>query len=187
MIETVRELIAIDVLDAIFDVSFTRFLAEERENILKGVSEQNLCMRLALCIEREREARGIAGYFVETEYNRNGGALKTIIDHNAQIVTIRCDIIMHSRGHIPAQDNLLVIEMKWSNHPPSEKEKDRTRLRAMTKESYDDVWSADGVTLPEHVCGYGRGYYLELDTPHTSFLIERYAKGELEAAHQIEF
>ena len=104
-----------------------------------------------------------------------------------QVITIRCDIILHSRGRIPTQDNLIAIEMKRSNHPAADKEKDRMRLRAMTKVTYDGIWSADGHTLPEHVCGYVLGYYLELNAAAEEFLIEVYMDGVLVGSRQAGF
>src|SRR3546814_10603420 len=54
----------------------------------------------------------------------------------------------------------------------------RVRLRALTKTSYDDVWSADGRALPEHVCGYGLGYFVELDADRRKFRFEEYQLGQ---------
>lgn len=174
-------------LDQMFARAFEQFLRTERDNILRGTSEPNLCGRLAMALEAERTKEGLDGYVVDTEYNRNGSKVKTIIDQNAQIVTIRCDVVVHSRGRILAQDNLIAIEMKRVNHSEEEKEKDRVRLKAMTKSSFDDVWSADGKTLPEHVCGYLLGYYLELRAPDEYFLVEEYAGGELVRSTSLPF
>jgi len=49
---------------------------------------------------------------------------------------------------------LIAFERKKTDRPNQQKETDRKRLRALTKESHNGVWSADGETLPEHVCGY---------------------------------
>lgn len=174
-------------LEKMFASAFNQFLGTERDNILKGTSEPNLCGRLAMALEVERTKARLSGYVVDTEYNRNGGKLKTIMDDKAQVVTIRCDVIVHSRGRIPEQDNLIAIEMKRVNHPGEEKEKDRIRLKAMTKASFDDVWSADGKTLPEHVCGYVVGYYLELNAAAERFLVEEYAGGKLVASREVSF
>lgn len=162
-----------------FARALERFLNTERENILRGTSEPNLCGRLAMALEDERIREGLKEYVVDTEYNRNGGKVKTIIDHDAQIVTIRCDVIVHSRGRVLPQDNLIAIEMKRASHSDGEKKKDRIRLQAMTKSSFDDVWSADGKTMPEHVCGYVLGYYLELNSAEEHFLVEQYGDGAL--------
>jgi hypothetical protein len=167
-------------LRALFDASFERFLDEEQGNILNGVSERNLCGRLALNLEMMKGEFDLQGYYVDIEYNRNqNGRVKTIIDGHFQIVPITCDIILHSRGEIVARDNLMAIEMKKSTRPMIEKERDKVRLTALTKVSYNDVWSADGKTLPEHVCGYAIGLFIELDISARSFKIEEYRAGHL--------
>jgi hypothetical protein len=148
----------------LFYRSFERFLTVERNNILNGVSERNLCHRLGFCLEEVRTASGLDGYYVDAEYNRKqNGQIKTIIDDQARVISITCDLILHSRGENIRNDNLIAIEMKKSERPNREKEEDRVRLRALTKGSYDDVWSNDGVTLAEHVCGYQLGLFIELN------------------------
>lgn len=175
-------------LRAYFHACFEEFLQVERDNILHGTSERNLCGRLAMVLESRKAEFAVEGYFADTEYNRKqGGQVKTILDENYHIVSITSDIIVHSRGKIVEQDNLIAIEMKRSSHPEEEKTKDRMRLRALTKASYDDVWSADGKTLPEHVCGYVLGYFLELDAAGESFSVEEYARGQFSAASKTSF
>lgn len=174
-------------LEQMFTRAMCRFLREERDNILQGISELNLCGRLAMALEAERAQERLDGYYVDTEYNRNGGKVKTILDDNAEVITIRCDVIVHSRGGMPAKDNLIAIEMKRVNHPESEKQKDKIRLRAMTKTSFDDVWSADGETTPEHVCGYVLGYYVELNAPGTNIHVEQYVGGKLSETCTLPF
>ena len=53
---------------------------------------------------------------MDTEYNRNGGSLKTIFDNerDLKVIKVTCDIIVHSRGKNIKQDNLICIEMKKS-------------------------------------------------------------------------
>lgn len=55
-------------------------------------------------------------YFVDIEYNRNKGSIKTIkkttLGPNGQIIPINCDLILHSRGNRLEQDNLIALEMK---------------------------------------------------------------------------
>jgi hypothetical protein len=175
------------VLAPLFERALEAFVRNERDHILSGISEQNLCFRLALALEAERVSARLGNYTVDTEHNRNGGQLKTILDNQMHPVSIRVDIILHSRGRVPAQDNLIAIEMKRAAHPTAEKEKDRIRLRTMTKASYDGVWSADGVTLPEHVCGYVLGYYLELDVLVPAFSVEVFEHGDQTGAFQLAF
>lgn len=167
-------------LREVFFRSFEKFLAEEADNILHGTSERNLCARLAPTLETSAHGAGFNGYYADVEYNRmQEGRVKTLLDDHLRIVRITCDLILHSRGQIVERDNLIAIEMKRIEHPDSEKSKDRDRLRALTKKSYDGVWSADGKTLPEHVCGYSLGYFAELNATGRSFRIEEYLQGNL--------
>ena len=122
-----------------------------------------------------------AGYHVDVEYNRNKGAIKTIYktikSSHEQVIPISCDLIVHSRGEIVKQDNLIAIEMKKSTALRLEKAKDSERLIALTKDSFDDVWSFDGKVLPEHVCRYILGVYYEINFHRQSIIIEYYRKG----------
>ena len=47
---------------------------------------------------------------------------------------------------------------------------------ALTKNN-DGVWSADGITLPEHVCGYALGIYFEVNRRRNEILLEFYKFG----------
>lgn len=169
-----------NVIRDVFFKSFEIFLEREVENILNGTSERNLCARLAPLMEAEAHKSGFNGYFADVEYNRKqDGRVKTLLGDDLRIVRITCDLILHSRGKIFGKDNLIALEMKRIEHPEAEKAKDRDRLRALTKQSYDGVWSADGKTLPEHVCGYSWGYFAELNAADRSFMIEEYLLGNL--------
>ena len=110
--------------------------------------------------------------------DRNNGRVKTIYNDDLKVVTIICDLIVHSRGEIVEKDNLIALEMKKSYRPMKEKENDKARLVALTKDSYDGVWSFDGKTLPEHVCGYDLGIYYEIDSKNCLVYIEYYVKGK---------
>lgn len=161
-----------------FRTARDRFLAEEVDNIIIGVSERNLCCRLAIYYSVLQEEFGLQEYYADTEYNRKqNGEIKTILDEQHEVVTINCDLILHRRGRVVDGDNLIALEMKKSYHSNEAKESDRKRLRALTKESYDNVWSNDGITHPEHVCNYRLGVYFELDTEERTYLIEYYEKG----------
>ncbi|MCX8525427.1 hypothetical protein OF897_16045 [Chryseobacterium formosus] len=163
----------------LFHDSFNHFLESNLDNILNGVAERNLCARLGLNFEFNFQKYGLEGYYADAEYNRKqGGEVKTILDNETEIIPIQCDLIIHSRGGIISNDNLIAIEMKKSGRPEEEKIKDRKRLRALTKESYDDIWSNDGITLPEQVCGYDIGIYLILNITKRYFDIEYYFKGK---------
>lgn len=169
----------------LFHIAFEKFLATERDNILNGVSERNLCHRLGFCLEDERKARGLEGYFVDAEYNRQqNGQIKTILDEEFQVVGITCDLILHSRGRVVHDDNLIAIEMKKSDRPDAEKKKDRVRLRALTKRSFDGVWSNDGGMHPEHVCGYHLGAFIEIHVQRGIATVEEFEGGDIVAQHE---
>ena len=162
----------------LFNNSFKQFLQKNLNNILSDVAERNLCSRLGYDFELLFPNYGITGYYADTEYNRKQeGQVKTVLDDKMEIISIQCDLIIHSRGEIVSYDNLIAIEMKKSTRPNSEKISDRKRLRALTKESYDDIWSNDGIAHPEHVCGYDLGIYLILNIQKRNFEIEYYDKG----------
>lgn len=169
-----------ELLFKLFKEASAIFLEEESDNILNDVAERNLCGRLAIYLTVKLEEYGINGYYADPEYNRKqNGQVKTILDEEMNVVSIQCDLIVHSRGRNIIQDNLIAVEMKKSNRPEEEKESDRKRVRTLTKSSYDDVWSADGVTLPEHVCGYIWGVYMEINRDRRTCLYEYYMKGNL--------
>lgn len=172
----------------LFENANQNFLAQELELIDSKVSERTLCGTLMSYIrDLIRNETTYRGYFVDVEYNRNKGKVKTIIDNDFYVISINCDLILHSRGQHPEQDNLIAIEMKKSNRSLVEKAKDRNRLIALTKESYDDIWSFDGKTLPEHVCRYLLGIYYEIDYRGHEILIEYYAKGTLVKSYRKQF
>ena len=167
-----------DYTRELFDEAFTTFLAEEAKNILSGVNERALCGRLAIYIEKIKNKYEYTSYYVDTEYNRKQeGQVKTILNEKPEVIQINCDLIVHTRGNSISHDNLIAIEMKKSHRPQIEKDSDRNRLRAMTKSSYDDVWSNDGITHPEHVCGYVLGIYIEVNIKTRHYIIEEYRSG----------
>ena len=69
--------------------------------------------------------------------------------------------------------------MKKSTRRPTEKDKDRERLIALTKDSFNDVWAFDGRNLPEHVCRYVLGVYYEINYRRKLISIEYYRTGQL--------
>ncbi|MDY4348487.1 hypothetical protein [Pectobacterium brasiliense] len=128
------------------------------------------------------------GYFADVEYNRKqNGKVKTIMDGDFNIVRINCDLILHSRGDNVERDNLIAIEMKKSERPKIEKKNDINRLRAMTKKSFDDIWSFDGKTHPEHVCGYEIGYFIEINNEDLSYNITSIYEGEVVSSKTAPF
>lgn len=168
-----------ELLLQLFDECSDIFLEDEIENILDDVAERNLCGRLAIHMSPKLTEYELKGYYADPEYNRKqGGKVKTILDDEMNVITIQCDLIIHSRGKIMGQDNLIAIEMKKSTRPEAEKIEDRKRLRAMTKDPDDDLYSYDGETHPEHVCGYILGVYMILNLAQRTCVFEYYQHGE---------
>lgn len=162
----------------LFEKANEEFLKTDIELITSDVAERALCASL-MCFLREKiQDTPFQKYYVDTEYNRNQGKIKTVLNNNLEVVVINCDLIIHSRGKIIEQDNLIALEMKKSSAPKADKESDKIRLTALTKSSYDDVWSFDGVTLPKHVCGYVLGVYYEINRNLGKIKIEYYSQGK---------
>lgn len=166
----------------IFEEANENFLRIDNELLNSKVSERTLCGALMIHLNDCIRNSEFAGYKVDVEYNRNKNGkvkthTKTINGPNDVVVKINCDLIVHSRGNNIIQDNLIAIEMKKSNRKQEEKDNDRLRLVALTKDSYDDIWSFDGKTLPEHVCRYALGIYYEVNYQNRVILLEYYKKG----------
>ncbi|HEY0975695.1 MAG TPA: hypothetical protein VGE57_14500 [Solimonas sp.] len=143
------------------------------------MSERSTCSRLAHYIELQLEYENVSGYYADVEYNRKQrGKVKTIIINEEQIVSITPDLIVHSRGEIPApNDNMIAVEAKKSSRPTRGKEDDTARLIAMTREPYNGVWNwEDG--HPEHVCGYAVGIFMEIRREAREVLLEYFKRGQ---------
>lgn len=77
--------------------------------------------------------------------------------------------------------------MKKHTRPKKDKDNDRLRLIALTKDSYDDIWSYDGTVLPEHVCRYKLGVYYEINYTKKTILLEYYFNGNFNKSEEIQF
>jgi len=167
-------------LEQLFNESINIFFTNEIDNIIDNVAERNLCGRLAIYMTSLLKKYRLDDYFADPEYNRKqGGRVKTVLDGDENIISIQCDLILHSRGRFIKNNNLIAIEMKKSYRPETEKISDRKRLRAMTKDSYDGIWSWNGEAHPEHVCGYLVGIYMIINNTERSYSLEYYQHGEL--------
>lgn len=172
----------------VFERAMAEFLGREVDEILDGVNERANCGRLAIYLQNASDSAGFAGYLADTEYNRKQeGKIKTILDDQHKVIAINCDLILHSRGKSVEEDNLVAIEVKKSSRPEPEKAKDRDRLRALTKSGNDEIWSADGIALPEHVCGYVWGIFIELNRRKRIWSLEYYVRGELKEQREVSF
>ena len=167
-------------LKRIFNKANNDFLLNDFDLIQTNVAEPTLCSALKSRMDKYLEYNRIFDYYIDLEYNRNNGNIKTIIDEELSVIKIKCDFILHSRGHNIQQDNLLALEMKKSYRSQEEKDLDRRRLIALTKSTYDnDIWSYDGKTFPEHVCRYIIGVFYEIDKEKKKVNLEYYRSGKL--------
>ncbi len=172
----------IEELEEIFEKANERFIRKNATLFETQVSERTLCGALMIELYEVLKNTKYSDYFVDVEYNRNIGRRlktmkKTIRGPEEQIITINCDLIVHSRGQNVLQDNLIAVEMKKSTGRPSDKNKDRDRLECLTKSPDQDIWSYGGKALPEHVCGYGLGVYYEVNFRRRTILVEYYCEG----------
>lgn len=106
--------------------------SQDYKNIDDGVSEMNLCSRLAHYMQCLLKCNlnhiEFEHYFVDVEYDRMGKDNSKRVSSNPR--NIRCDLLIHSRG-IKTQDNLLALEMKKDSNS-SNVEEDKSRLKALT-------------------------------------------------------
>lgn len=180
-------------MTSLFEMANTTFIQKDIDLFISRVSERTLCGALMLHIHDVISKNSeFSNYYTDVEYNRNKhGKLKnikkTFQGSDYQVITITCDLILHSRGKCVEQDNLIAIEMKKSNRPVHEKNADRERLIALTKDSFDDIWSFDGKSLPEHVCRYLLGVYYEINFSKRLINIEYYRRGKLENTYIISY
>lgn len=173
----------------VFEKANELFLKEQKDLIISNVAERCWYTSFAIYLNEQITKNNIKGYYVDTEYNRNKGKLKTIFDNenDFKIYKINCDVIVHSRGKNVKQDNLICIEMKKSTASKDAKISDKRRVKILTKDSFDDIWSYDGKSLPEHVCRYKLGVYYEINIRRQRVLIEYYEKGEKVKEYNIDF
>lgn len=179
-------------LKKIFSLANGDLISIDKDLLEINVSERTLCGALMLHLHERLKQTIYSAYYVDVEYNRNkGGKLKTIAKTiqgpEFDVIRINCDLIVHSRGKYVDQDNLIAIEMKKSTRSNSDKEKDRIRLKCLTKDSFDDIWSFDGKSLPEHVCRYIIGIYYEINYDKRLITLEYYYKGKLESFERITY
>lgn len=160
----------------IFKNSNEKFLKEEKENIKRNVSEENICQNLANYLRDTMKEMKIEGYYADTEFDRNADMIKAIIDDQMKIIKIKCDLIVHSRGENKQQDNLIAIEMKKSTNRKKRKE-DRERLQYMTRNSYYNEITYE--ELPRYICRYTIGIFYDINIKKQQVNLEYYEDGKL--------
>jgi len=174
-------------LRKLFERANANLLTHDKSLLDRQVSERTLCGALMLWLHEELAEESLSGkfqgYYVDVEYNRNGGSVKTCKRNDEKIITINCDLIIHSRGEKGlnnSDDNLIAIEMKKSTRTQTEKQGDRERLMALTKDYEEGGIYANGDGAdPEYVCGYALGVFYEIDYAKEMVKVEYYKKGKM--------
>lgn len=169
--------ISLEDLYTLFEDAFRAFTRKDAVSIRDNVAERNLCGRLAIQFELRLANFGLDKYYADPEYNRKqNGLVKTILNGEFEIVQVTCDLLLHSRGE-QGRDNLIAIEMAKPDKTADQIRSDRHRLMALTKQSFDNIWSYDGKTHPEHVCGYMLGAFIMVDQTDNSATVEFFEDG----------
>ncbi|WP_158664925.1 hypothetical protein [Pseudomonas sp. SWI44] len=162
----------------LFKRGLNEFLRVDASLIRDNAAERNLCARLGYQFEYLLREYGLAGYYADAEHNRKQhGEIKTIIRGKDEVIQVTCDLIVHSRGE-QLHDNLIAVEMAKPDKSKEENLSDRNRLIALTKQTFSDVWSNNGKTLPEHVCGYLLGAFIMVDRLKKFVSVEFFEEGE---------
>ena len=141
------------ILQEILFPSLSLLYKVDYDNIRFGVSERNICARLAHHMENimrsydERNRTGLFhAYYADVEYNRMGnGDLKHYENSEHRDAYMVSDLLIHSRGE---PRNYLAVEMKRSRNPQKAKS-DKDRLKSMVSSScsYEEFTSRVRDTL----------------------------------------
>ena len=135
MIQATNKIIINDILIP----SLKRLYQVDYDNIRFGVSERNICARLAHHMEnimREYDSSHSTKYFwnyyADVEYNRMGNGDLKQYENSISIPTYMVsDLLIQSRGY---ERNYLAVEMKRKGNYRNAKE-DRERLSSMVSSS----------------------------------------------------
>lgn len=123
------------ILNEILIPSLKRLYQEDYNNIKFGVSERNICARLAHHMEnimREYDDQHypsqFQGYYADVEYNRmSNGDYKFYEDSQKRPRYMVSDLLIHCRG---CKRNLLAVEMKRKGNKVGV-DKDKERLASL--------------------------------------------------------
>ena len=124
------------ILHDILIPSLKKLYQEDYNNIKFGVSERNVCARLAHHMEnimREYDAKNgtsfFTSYYADVEYNRMGnGDLKYYEDSLKRPKYMVSDLLIQSRGY---EGNLLAVELKKKGATKEAIDNDIKRLKSL--------------------------------------------------------
>jgi hypothetical protein len=137
--------------------SIVSLYIQDKRNIDMRVNEMNICSRLGHYLENRLREYGLLfdGYYVDTEYNRGvyGHKTKYVEYNDGKLHSVRCDLLIHSRG-LKTPDNILALEMKKEN-VDTNVDSDHDRLENIVKPRTQN-------TQKEAVCDTILGVFLEI-------------------------
>lgn len=158
------------ILHDILIPSLKRLYQEDYNNIKFGVSERNVCARLAHHMEnimREYDDQHYPSqfqdYYADVEYNRmSNGDYKFYEDSLKRPRYMVSDLLIHCRGH---KRNLLAVEMKRKGNKVGV-DKDKERLSSLvTPYTHDQLPDCVHDTLLGAFIEYStKGVYMDLFT-----------------------
>ncbi len=132
------------IIQEILIPSLKKLYSTDYDNIRYGVSERNICARLAHHMENQMrrydEVNGndfFREYFADVEYNRMGnGELKHYESSAHRPVYMVSDLLIQTRS---IRRNLLAIELKRrGNHSHVAEDKERLESLVSSSEGYDE-------------------------------------------------
>lgn len=120
-----------------------RLYQVDYDNIRFGVSERNICARLAHHMEnimreydQQHDDSPFKGYFADVEYNRMGnGDLKQYENSMHRPQYMVSDLLIQSRGY---ERNLLAVEMKRKGNYNKVNE-DKERLKSLVSSASNNI------------------------------------------------
>lgn len=131
----VNEIERNNIINDVLIPSLQRLYEMDYFNICIGVSERNICARLAHHMEIIMHGNNnYSGYFADVEYNRmNDGSMKHYDNSQKVSPDMVADLILHKRN---AERNMLAVEMKrWNNY--NKRKDDRERLKSVVSSPED--------------------------------------------------
>lgn len=131
------------IINDILIPAINRLYQIDFDNIRFGVSERNICARLAHHIEnimreydQQHDDSPFKGYFADVEYNRMGnGDLKQYENSMHRPQYMVSDLLIQSRGY---ERNLLAVEMKRKGNNNKVNE-DKERLMSLVSSANNDM------------------------------------------------
>ena len=150
-----------NVIFGLLEQALSDFYRFERRNFELDVHEIAHGHRLAYYLERiirrydkEKKECVFRNYSIDIEFNKTEGGKPKEVFRNGKYHQTRCDILIHSKGRVPEQENLLIIELK-KRDSDDKVENDINEIKRMVSPS--EKGSKDA-----QICGTLLGVFLRI-------------------------